>query len=109
MAPPFRAADFKKHCATASLAPPCSGPLSVPIADVIGRVQIRHGRSGTRAAERGGIEFVLGIQHERHVEDTSHGFRLIVPLLVCQEIREVFREAEIRVLRKRRGLPVTNR
>ena len=46
---------------------------------------------------------MLGIQDERHVEDTSHGLRPIVPLLACQQIEQVFREAEIRVSRKQRS------
>ena len=52
---------------TTSLAPPCLGPRSAPIAPVIAEYMSEPVPAMTRAGERRCIEFVLGVEDERRV------------------------------------------
>ena len=50
-----------------SLAPPCSGPLSVPMRRRDGGVHVGHRRRGHPRGEGRSVEFVLGVQGEHDV------------------------------------------
>ena len=58
---------------TASLAPPCSGPFSAPMAAVMAEcMSLKSGSRDTRG-KGGGIEFVIGMQDERDVKSPLGG------------------------------------
>ena len=56
------------RCMTSVLAPPCSGPFSAPIAPVMAECTSVSVAAATRADERGRVELVIGVQHQRHVQ-----------------------------------------
>ena len=73
------APDTEKHLCDGLIGSPVERPLQRPDGRGNGRMQIRHRRGGDAGREGGGIEFMLGIERERHVEYVGHcGCRLII-------------------------------
>jgi hypothetical protein len=63
------------------------------------RMQVRLGRANDAGRERRGVEFMLGVENQRHIEGASiSGARL----LAAQHVQEVGGVAEIRTRRNRR-------
>ena len=84
-------AHFEQHLITSSLAPPCSGPLRAPMAEVTRRINIGKCGGGDARGEGGSVQFVIGVQRERNVENVVHHF---VGLLAGEAIEEVAGKAQ---------------
>ena len=88
---------------TSALAPPCSGPLSAPMARDDGRVDV--GERGRRDAggERRGVELVIGVQNQRDVERADRQRRRPLARQHVQEVRRVT-QRRVRIDRPAAGL-----
>ena len=53
---------------TASFAPPCSGPLSVPMADVTAECMSEKRRSGNAGRKRRSVQLVVRMQNQSHIK-----------------------------------------
>ncbi len=92
---PFTTTDIEKHFCHGLIGSAMERSLERPDRRRNGRVQIRHRRGSDAGGERGRVEFVFRVQRQGDVKDPSHGFRLIVPLPVGEEIEEVFSKAQV--------------
>ena len=79
-----------KVCMTASFAPPCSGPLSAPMAPVTAEYRSRERRGDDPRGERRGVERVLGVEDHRDVEGVDDD---VVGLLAERHPQEVRRSS----------------
>ena len=79
---------------TSALAPPCSGPLSVPIAADDRRVDVRERRRRHARGERRGVQLVVGVKDQRDVE--GPGGEAARPL-AGQHVQKIRRVAQHRI------------
>ena len=86
---------------TSALAPPWSGPLSVPIAADDRRVDVGERRRRDARRERRGVQLVIGVQHQRDVERVRRQAARPIAGQHVEEIRRVT-EHRIRLDRPRR-------